>query len=385
MVYQLQDLLFLKGIAAQLIFIVLMLFTLFTVVEVNRCYRTGPYIKWLNIMMLVLFIYGLIPILGNYTYHKGGYANNVLGNYSYLQGLIRSVLPIYAFLYFTLKRQITSNNIRSFFFIFLISYIFVYYQRLEIVTLKLDREEITNNTGYLFVPLIPMMHLVKIKEIWKYVLLCVILVFLLLSMKRGAFLAGSIAFIIYLAQHIRVKSKTQLFYILLLSCIAIFIVYRFGINLYSTSDYFQKRLMSTLEGNTSGRDTLFNFFYNYYLEKSTWMEFFLGHGADGTISLYGLYAHNDWLEFAINQGVLGLLLYLIYWVTFIWEEKKYCGPKECKHALRDIMIVYFIITFYNYAINNMPIAATMCIGYCLGMNMRAKSLIKQNPNYHGSF
>lgn len=355
----------LRGLISQLIFIILMAISFYAFLMVNLYYKIGPYLKWLNVMLLVLTIYGIILIIGGETLHKSSYASNVINNYSYLQEIYKSVLPIFGFYYFTLRRQISSNNMNMLFFVFLICSILVFYQNFIVKTDISGKDEITNNKGYAFVPLIMMLYLVKMKNMWKYLLLAIIFGYIMMAMKRGAILAGSVMLLLYLAHHLRVKSIVRLFSILSMSVAAIFMIYSWIMNLYVNSDYFQQRLSRTLSGDSSGRLDIYMNYYNYYVNMTSGLEFVFGHGGNGTISLFHQYAHNDWLEFAINQGLMGVVLYFVYWLLFGWEWKHYRGSKECKQVLGGLMVAYFLISLYSMSFNNMPVAATFCIGFCL--------------------
>ena len=54
------------------------------------------------------------------------------------------------------------------------------------------------------------------------------------------------------------------------------------------------------------------------------MQFLFGLGAQGTLSVNESYAHNDWIAILLEQGVFGLLLYLLYWIGFVisWIKSK---------------------------------------------------------------
>ena len=369
-----------QGVVAQLFFIVLMAMSFYAIYQVDIHYKTGLYIKWLNVILFVLTIYGSILIINGNSFYKHGYVSHELNNYAYLQLIYRSVLPIYAFYYYTLKRQITSNNLFVFFLIILICYILMFYQSFWGHTNVSGKENYVNNMGFLFVPLIPMLYILRIRDIWKYLFAAVIFLFILMSMKRGAILTGGVMLLFFIVRHLKVTSPKQIIYIISLTVVVLYFIYTQVMDLYLNNTFFYDRLMLTLEGYSSGRDELYGFFLNYYLDRTSWTEFLFGHGAYGTVALYGNAAHNDWLEFAINQGLIGVMLYLIYWIVFIWEWKEYKGIKENRQALGDIIVAYFLIALFSMSFANMPIYATLCIGYCLAMGqIKVKSMKQWSP------
>lgn len=385
LLYKLQEMFMLRGIVAQLILGVLIIMSFYAFYEVNLNYKTGPYIKCLNVLLSVLTIYGIVYVIGSNTYHMGSFADDKLSSYTYLQGLYISVLPIYAFYYFTLRRLITTQNLIIFFFIILFYNILMYYQWYWSVNSQTSIDGMVNNTGFLFVPLIPMLQMVKMRDLWKYSLLIMIYAFIIMSMKRGAILTGTVMLFLFMTRQIRVTSSKRLFSIIGLSVVAISFISWQLIDLYLSNSYFQNRFVLTLEGYSSNRDNLYTFFFDYFVNKTSWMEFLFGLGANGTIKLYGQYAHNDWLEFAINQGIFGLILYMIYWLAFAFEWKNYKGNKENKRVLGDIIIAYLLIALFSMSFENMPLGATLCIGYCLAMNYAGKRLKQPGDDIIGSY
>ena len=381
-IYYLQDWLMIKGVIAQAILVLVLMMSFYAFFQVNVFYRTGTFIKWLNVMLVVLSIYGVIPIIGEWTLAGSGKVGVSWMTYLYLQNVYISILPIYFFYQFTLIRHLTSHNLFFIFVVFLLFSVLMYYKNYYFVSKFYDMEEITNNAGYFFVPLIPMLQLLKIKDIWKYVFITIIFVYILMAMKRGAVIAGAVMVIMFMTHHFKHVSWKKKYYLLCLSVIVLSAISYFIIILYADSDYFQGRIEQTLSGDSSGRNDMYHSYLTYFLERTTVLEFLIGNGTNSTYVLFGDYAHNDWIEFAINQGIIGLLMYLVYWIAFIWEWKNYCGDINSRNTLGDIIFAYFLIALYSMSFDGMPIAAGFCIGYCLAMNEKVKTanLIKEVRN-----
>lgn len=360
----------LRGVAAQLIFIILMAMSFYALFALHINYRLNAYLKWLDVMMIVLTIYGLIPIIGDWSlYNKEFRLVETWISYYYLQRLYMSILPIYAFFYYFKRDNLSPKNLYCLFWGFLTFSILMYYQIFYSVSTELEMDEITNNAGFYFVPLIPLLHILKIKDIWKYLFLILILVYLVMSMKRGAILAGVVMSVLFVCRHLKTVSIINFAYILILSIGALWIVYLFAADQYAVSDYFQMRVGGTLSGDTSGRDLIYKSYWTFFIERTSAMEFLIGNGANATRVLLGQYAHNDWLEFAINQGVFGVVIYLIYWIFFVREWKYYRGNLEFRQMLIDLIVVYFLISLYSMSFEGMSFIATFCISLCLVNNM----------------
>lgn len=364
-----------EGGIARMVLVLLLIMSFLAFFQVNMFYRIGPYIKWLNVMIVVLSIYGVIPIIGEWTMTGSGKVGVSWMTYLYLQNVYISILPIYFFYYCALTRQITSSNLFSIYAFFLLFNIVMFYQNYYSVSKFYDLEEITNNAGYFFVPLIPMLQLLKIKDIWKYSFIIIIFGYLLMSMKRGAIFVGAVMIIMFMMSHFKNVSLRHKLYLLCLSVLVLFVISFFSMILYTDSNYFQGRIEQTLSGDSSGRNSMYSSYISYFLGRTSFLEFIIGNGANSTFVLFGDYAHNDWIEFAINQGIIGILMYLVYWIAFIWEWKNYCGDKDYRNTLGNIIIAYFLIALYSMSFDGMPIAAAFCIGYCLAVNEMARTSI----------
>lgn len=372
--YYMQEMLMITGMIAQAIFTVLMMLSFYAFFRVNIFYKTGLFLKWLNVLLVVVTVYGLALFLSGFALYPDEFNLGTGLQFDYLKRIYTSVLPIYGFYYFSLKGEISEDNLQYVFFVFLIFSIMMYYQNYFVITKEVDKDEITNNMGYRFVPLIPMLMMFKMRDIWKYVFLIIIFAFIVMAMKRGAILVGAVALLLFIKHHLTGRSVKHVFYILTLSAVVLCFLFFFVNNFYETSDYFRSRLNSTIEGDTSHRGWIFLHYFDFFIHRTTNMEFYFGCGADSCYLKFGQYAHNDWLEFAINEGILGVMLYVVYWIFFIREWKFFQGKTNLKQALGDFIIIYFIKSLFSMSFDGMPIAATLCIGFCLANNKNYRNL-----------
>ena len=225
-------------------------------------------------------------------------------------------------------------------------------------------EEITNNVGYLFLSLIPVWVLFRKKPLLQYAGLAFCMVFILMGMKRGAILIGGVVVLYLIWQIIKnARGKQRFIVILLTAVLAVAGVY-FVIDMMTSSDYFIQRLEATKEGNSSGRDSLYSFFWTYFTEKADAIQYLFGRGANGTLEIYYNYAHNDWLEIAVNQGLLGIIVYAVYWKKFYstWRQSTNI---EAKTILALIGIIYFAKTLFSMSYADMTYVCTSVLGYAL--------------------
>ena len=361
-----------KGFIAQTILAVMIGASVIAFFHVNFCYRIGPFIKWLNFILAVVSIYGLVLFFSGLALYPDEFNIMTSLQFGYLQGIYCSVLPIYAFYLFTLKGYLSEENLLHVFLFIIVTTVLLFYQNYFIRSEVTEREEITNNMGYRFVPLILMLTLVRMKDVLKYIFLIVIFTFVVMSMKRGAILTGTVALLLFIKHNLTAKSSKQKLYILLLIVVALGVICLIVMNFYEASDYFKVRLEKTLEGDSSGRDSMYRTYFDFFVYHTSAFEFLFGCGANATYFRLGQYAHNDWLEFAIDLGVLGVALYSFYWVSFIreWKEFRPETNNRFKQVLGDLIIIYFLKSFFSMSFDGMFITATLCIGYCLAQKQR---------------
>ena len=227
-------------------------------------------------------------------------------------------------------------------------------------------QEITNNCAYSFVALLPIFLFWQKKPLVQYILIIIAALFVLISMKRGAILIFVISVIPFLLRTYKSSNKkgkvAVIFGVLLLFSITYYAVQK----MMDSSDLFRLRIEQTMEGKTSNRDLIYESLWDEFSHNYSGIEFLMGRGADATIVITGgKYAHNDWLETVIDQGVLGVTVFVLFWfsmfITFIKMKKN----QLVKTALLIIFISGFTRTFFSMSIGQMPIFFTSVLGYCL--------------------
>lgn len=346
-----------------------LLVSFFCAIKIWQMPHHPPYIKGLNLLVLMFSIYGFALILMNPStiyYSMGGKS---MPSYNYIKAIYLSILPIYAFYYFSLKGYLTAERLRWWAVVFCISCVVSYYHNMQQALLKLmergsSREEITNNVGYIFLSLIPIWALFRKKPLLQYAGLAFCMAFILMGMKRGAILIGGVVVLYLIWQIISNARGNQRFIVILLTAVLAVAGVYFVIDMMTSSDYFLQRLEATKEGNSSGRDSLYSFFWTYFTEKADAIQYLFGRGANGTLEIYYNYAHNDWLEIAVNQGLMGIAVYAVYWKQFYstWRQSTNI---EAKTILALVGIIYFAKTIFSMSYADMTYVCTSVLGYAL--------------------
>lgn len=329
----------------------------------NNNYELPICLKALNWLVIMFTIYGLVYLLFGKEYVVN--ESDVIGKTLYLKSIYKSLLPIYAFYVFAKKGLLTEQIMKTWFFVFLILTIHSYFQVQTIMMELLTRDEYVNNVGYSFIGLLPAIILFKNKPIIQYLLLSVCLFFIMMSMKRGAILIGVICLLWFVFNNTKKAKGKRKWTIAVVSIVIIIIGYYFYNYRMENSAEFRYRISQTFEGDSSGRDALYNTFLNHFLQEQNPFRFLFGYGANGTILLGGNYAHNDWLEIITNQGILGFVIHLVYWVTLIVFWKKIKRNPQAFMAIGLFIIVYLFSSFFSMSYNCVTRCAAMILGYYL--------------------
>ena len=132
-----------------------------------------------------------------------------------------------------------------------------------------------------------------------------------------------------------------------------------------SSDYFMSRIEQTKEGNSSGRNALYERYWNHFKNETDIFKYLLGNGANATLGIGVNYAHNDWLEIAIDEGVLGLVIYCIYWFCFWRTIASIKYNITAKLVLSLTFISFLIMTVFSMSYTEYSIYSCSVFGYYL--------------------
>lgn len=372
--YELQGLLWTEGnLLSQVIILTLNAMSIYYLWMVNMKVPNKPsYIYAMNVLLLMFFFYGVVYVLEGEHFYLGV---TVSKPFNYLKGIMNSLLPIYVFYYFAWKGVLSKRYMQVLTFFFFIVVIISYWSydmdsRSILAESGVERDGIVNNMGYEFLCLFPILTFSNKRPFLQYVGIICVMTFILMGMKRGAILIGALCMVWFLLEMFRTAKRYKKLLIVVVSVAAVILMSYLVWHLLQTSDFFNQRLQSTIEGNLSGRNLLYATSFNYFLYDTTLFQFLFGSGANATLEVSMNYAHNDWLELAINQGVLGVVLYAVYWVCFFRAWRSMSDNRLVAFAFGLLLLIYFMRTFFSFSYGDMNIYSTSVLGFCLGVESR---------------
>ena len=370
--YVLQEFFRIRGFLSQSLLTANLGISIYYTFYAIRKYNIGPFLKALTILVGMFTAYGVLLILSGEKFTMVS-DYRTIDSFTYLKNIYISLLPVFPFYVFSRKGLLTEKHIRRWLWVFLIvatlSFQYDYKDSLRKAILTgSNRDEFTNNAGYLFLSLLPFVVFFKGKPILQYGLIGYCLLFLFSGMKRGAIFIAFVIIILMILQITKSYKGDKKIDSILLSLILLFAGVIIVHHLIITSDYFNERLSDTLNGDSSNRDVLYLTFYNHFVHDTSFLQFFIGSGALATLEIAGQYAHNDWLEIAINQGVLGVVAYGLYWISANKEWRVSDKSQNYSQAMGLVFLAFFLKSWFSMSYGDMPFFTTLLIGYSLAQN-----------------
>ena len=360
------------GTVVKIAQVVLIAWSLYYAFYANIKYKLPVYFKALNVLLIMFTIYGFLLIISGETLMVTQRQWREVANTGYLKSIYKSLLPIYAFYVFARRELLTEKTMKFWFFIFLVLTVRLF-NRAEAAMLQKaleagsSAEEFTNNVAYTFVGLLPALVLFYKKPIIQYLCLVFCAYFIIVGMKRGAILTGGICLIWFITTNVKKVPRNRRWIVILVSVVVVAVGFYFFRYMMETSSYFQYRIEQTREGNSSGRDGLYATFFQHFINEPNPFRFLFGNGAYSTLKFSDNLAHNDWLEIAIGQGLLGIVIYLVYWICFYVNWRRSKNHPQAFMAIGMLLIIYFLSTLFSMSYNSVSRCSAMVLGYYLAM------------------
>lgn len=354
---------------SQLILFCAMLMGIYYTVKTICLPNIPVYFTGLNMLFFMFIIYGILLLFSNHHYIII-FSWSEVPNSTFLKNIFLSLPNIYVFYYFSRKGYLTEKALKKWVIVFLASSVFRYIDNqmafLNMMQLKgAQTKEMTNNMGYLFVALMPTIAVFKDKVRIQYGILILCMAFIMMAMKRGAIIVGTIMLIYILYFNYKYNKNVSKRKVIVFSLFIIVAAYFITEYMMESSDYFMSRIEQTKEGNSSGRNALYERYWNHFKNETDIFKYLLGNGANATLGIGVNYAHNDWLEIAIDEGVLGLFIYCIYWFCFWRTIASIKYNITAKLVLTLTFISFLIMTVFSMSYTEYSIYSCSVFGYYL--------------------
>ena len=239
----------------------------------------------------------------------------------------------------------------------------------------LSGQDTTINASTVFLYILPVIIILKNIYI-SYSVLFVCVYFILDSAKRGNIVCSIPIILLFIM--LTFRNKQVHFYEKFIFVAFFLFAVSWGIRQYEQNEYLQQRMEQTMEGNTSGREHIYENAWKVFSESQSVKNIIFGYGFQGTVNIkqLGKYAHNDWLELLVDNGIVGALLYFSIFILLfkmIRREK----DLQKRYLLLSVVSVWFLKTLFSmsYTIETAYILFLM-LGAVTQRDFQANSLLK---------
>lgn len=283
--------------------------------------------------------------------------------------------------YFTRKDILTEKLLSYFAVIMLVVFIWSFFSFEARMLYELNREAITNNMGYRFVALLPLLAIFrKVKS--TYITVFVASYFVIMSSKRGAILCCALFFILlfyYSFKNIP-RNKKFVYSILILVIFAISVYYL--IDIFMSNEYLITRLTNMEAGVDDSGNARVNQISAIveYTTNGSIFHFLFGYGFDKSVMMAGNYAHNDWAELLANLGVFGCVLYLIFFTSLIkifTKNKNQLDPMQ-RLMFVSVLSCWLLASMFSMGyISNNSFLYTSVIAYLISQIEKQKKVCQK--------
>jgi hypothetical protein len=273
-------------------------------------------------------------------------------------------LSLFPFYFLARKKIISDGMMAGLFFMLLTVFVIRYVYDTQWIRLEEgDGHQINEIYGIVY--LLPFLFFVKHRPVACFLLLFM-LILVISSLKRGAFLTfsiGSATFLYCILRSAAARSASSAVVVFALAAALVAV----GVLLVLGNEVLINRLMSVGSDGGSNRDFIIETLGLALLTDTSGAQLVLGHGFAGTVPYVYTFAHNDLLEVIFNYGMVGLVIYLVLWKRLFGIVKDGNLPSSYRMALAAILLMWIVDSQYHRFFSGAySIPAVMVLGYVLG-------------------
>lgn len=290
-----------------------------------------------------------------------------LSTFNNFKSICWTFLTYYPIRYFT-KKGLLTDKILSFFVLFVfIVFVMSFFSYRARLLYEYNRDAITNNMGYRFVSLLPLLGIFR-KPKYTFAFIGISIYFIIMSSKRGAILCGILAFIflfIYSLAGVPRKKKFQYSILVLgVCCLFVYLLY----DVFLSNEYLMQRLSNMEAGkDDSGNARISQVSAIWeYVTNGTMFHLLFGYGFDKSVMMAGNYAHNDWAELLANLGLLGCIMYLAFFMKSfnIYRHNRKKLSSMQKYMFMSVMGMWLLMSMFSMGyISNTSFLFMITIAY----------------------
>lgn len=254
-----------------------------------------------------------------------------IDDYGEMRNFLLNFLPFYAFLYFSSRNVLNDTQVKVFFCLLVIVFIFNMEATSQQIATETGRDEFANNAAYHIMGLLPFVFLFRKNTI--------VLFFILLlswyavgSMKRSVLIVSIFAAGLYGYSYFYKDKTAYKIKGITLAMVSLAILIGLGVYYYvniGLGERFEQRIMLMInEGHSAGRDVLVRQLYAEWVESNSVVTYLFGLGYSSSKIFTVGATHNDFIKALGESGIVGLLLFLTLVMLLISRVFFYSINKE---------------------------------------------------------
>lgn len=290
---------------------------------------------------------------------------------------ITIILPYLLFLFTYISANVIKRRVLYGFILFLFLYLVYSYSQefTKVLASSLSEQTSQTNASYFILYLLPLVLCLNKKWI-QYTAFFIAILVTLSSAKRSGTIAVLFGLLIFTAIDLyRLKTNIQKRPNIgwIVAAITVMFFFIFNNNLMQDLTVFN-RLKELKEDGGSGRTVIFRHTFSM-ISNSDVLSLLFGHGWDRVVrdSKLGLSAHNDFLEVMYDFGIIGIIMYLLFFYylikkTFLLIKKR----SEYAASMAVSLVLFSLNSFSSHIIiypGYMSIFA-ICWGYILSQDYK---------------
>ena len=217
------------------------------------------------------------------------------------------------------------------------------------------------STAYYALFLLPFAFMIKRKWVM-WILIGFIFLTVVLSSKRSGFIAFVGALIVYFYSMTRVN-KHGCKYLFVLAIVGTIGFQVFNSFIEANDIHLLDRLSNIKEDGGSGRDEIYAYTFNLLLDSDI-LSLLFGHGFNTVIqySVLGLSAHTDWLETPFDYGIIGMVVYMLFYFR-LFNYYKVLKRYNAEYAPIFLSTMFITLVLSSFA--HLIIYPTHFIFFCM--------------------
>jgi len=287
-----------------------------------------------------------------------------------IKKILVALLTYFPFYFYSTRKYLTEKSLMVFYVLFFIDSTLTFFTTSQSMKEFTGNEDVVNNSSYIFLSLIPL-SIVFWRRKYVFIISFVLsFVFILFAAKRGP-IVGIIPIVIIVFYYWWVSGKRKFSIWNFLSILVAFVsIIYIGKYIVESNSLLQMRFQSMLEGDSSGRDEIYTTLFNMWIHSENVFNFIFGYGFFASGRLAGFVAHNDWLEILSSLGLMGGLVYVVFFILVIklivTKKKWSIQDKTMLSAVFVVLLIKSLFSMGYTSTDTMPVM--MCLAYLNGKN-----------------